>query len=89
VRRPQRKARLNGMNQYIVNLSGQSIPPNTKIIINGEAQPRAYLVIENYSRSSGTATWKTEAEFNAQSAPSVSSERPAWAAPLKPKAPYS
>jgi hypothetical protein len=78
------------MNQYsLVNLSGRSIPPDSTITISGEPKPGDVLVIETYSQRTGSAVWRTEAEFKAQRDAPVATERPAWAPPLKPKMPYT
>ncbi len=78
------------MNQYtLVNLSGRSIPPKSRITIDGEPKPGDVLVIEHYSERTGVAVWRTEAEFNAQLDAPATSERPAWAPPLKPRMPYT
>ena len=82
------------MSQYILfNLSGRSIPPDAKLVINGEPKLGDYLVIETYNGAAGTAAWRTEAEFNTQRAGAATAAppnlRPAWLPPLKPKAPYS
>ena len=77
------------MNQYIlINRSGRSIPPDSRITISGEPTLGDVLVIETYSERTGTAVWRTEAEFNAQLAAPATPGRPAWAPPLKPKMPY-
>jgi hypothetical protein len=77
----------------LVNLSGRPIPPEAKISISGEPSSGGYLVVESFNGVSGTAVWRTEAEFNVQRAAtqttSTGAARPAWSPPLKPKAPYS
>ena len=81
------------MTQYnLFNLSGRSIPPNAKLAITGEPKPGGYLVIETCSGVTGTAVWRTEAEFNllqTNAAPPGTAPRAAWMPQLKPKAPYS
>jgi len=81
------------MTQYILcNLSGRSIPPNARLAITGEPKPGGYLVIETCSGATGTAVWRTEAEFNSLqtgAAPAGAAPRAAWMPQLKPKAPYS
>jgi hypothetical protein len=81
------------MTQHILfNLSGRSIPPNAKLAITGEPKLGDYLVIETCNEATGTAVWRTEAEFNLQrtsAAPTGTPPRAAWMPQLKPKAPYS
>lgn len=81
------------MTQHILfNLSGRSIPPNAKLDITGEPKLGDYLVIETSSGTTGTAVWRTEAEFNllrTSPAPTGAVPRAAWMPQLKPKAPYS
>ena len=81
------------MTQHILfNLSGRSIPPNAKLAITGEPKPGDYLVIETSTGATGTAVWRTEAEFNllqTRAASPGAAPRAAWMPQLKPKAPYS
>ena len=86
-------ATVESMTQHILfNLSGRSIPPNAKLAISGEPKLGDYLVIETSSGTTGTAVWRTEAEFNllqTNAAPTGTAPRAAWMPQLKPKAPYS
>jgi hypothetical protein len=90
---PRVTATVESMTQHILfNLSGRSIPPNAKLAIIGEPQLGDYLVIETSSGTTGTAVWRTEAEFNLQrtsATPTGTPPRAAWMPQLKPKAPYS
>lgn len=81
------------MTQHILfNLSGRSIPPHARLAISGEPNLGDYLVIETSNGATGTAVWRTEAEFNllrTDAAPTGTPPRAAWMPQLKPKAPYT
>jgi hypothetical protein len=79
---------------YLYNLSGRAVPDNAEISVSGSPRPDDVLIIDAVDGSKGTARWQSRAELAQRRAESaaeaaITSERPSWAAPLKPKAPYT
>ena len=79
---------------YLYNLSGRAIPDNAEISVSGSPKSDDVLIIDAVDGSKGTARWQSRAalaQLRTELAAEVarSNERPSWAAPLKPKAPYT
>jgi len=78
----------------LYNLSGRAIPPDAKLVINGEPKPGDVLVIESFDGVTGAANWRSEAHAKARLAGHVQTKgakdsATPPASTTKPRAPYS